>query len=125
MNNRVSESFFICLFKSSFPLKRVMLATTIRKQFVSIAHQAMMIGRPAVGNRAMDWISSKPLNCGFATRQQRETNKPTDKQSTTRQSRPSPLRYQPDALSTEDACKLLRSRGLTYAEVRMLISSHY
>ena len=97
-----------------------MLCSFFRKQVSSLARCRRMNRYPIMAICSTDWIIADTMNKSFATTNHiinRKARTPLPKSKSTSRSE---LRYQPDNLSLDDACKLLNSRELSFAEVTFL-----
>ena len=94
-----------------------MLCSFFRKQVSSLARSRVLNRYPMMAICSTDWITIDLMNRSFTTTNpilNRKVRTPLPKSNSTSHSG---LRYQPDDLSLDDACKLLNSRELSFAEV--------
>ena len=94
-----------------------MLCSFFRKQVSSFARCRALNRYPLMAICSTDWITINMMNRSFATTNSNINRKARTSLPKANKASCSGLRYQPDDLSLDDACKLLNSRELSFAEV--------
>ena len=97
-----------------------MLCSFFRKQVSSLVRCKRINPYPLMVIGSADWITANTMNRAFNTATTIGNRKSRTLSPNSNNKSRSGLRYQPDDLSLDDACKLLNSRELSFAEVAFL-----